>query len=195
MLDPARVPELVVLCGLEALADAVAAAGVMSETVDGRAVPIAELRRLACNAHLLPAVLDGAGVVVNLGQRQRLASPDQRLALAAMYLTCGFPGCCVPVRLTEAHHVIDFTRHRGPTDLANLLPHCANATTTSSTKVAGSSNCAPTAACASPAPTVNSTSTAPPSTAATDPRREPPPPERGATSHKYCRDIETRRRA
>jgi len=125
LLDPARVPELVVLCGLEALANAVAAAGVTAETAEGRPVPILELRRLACNAHILPAILDGGDVVLNLGQRQRLASPDQRLALAVMYLTCGFPGCCVPVRHTEAHHVIDFTRQLGPTDLANLLPLCS----------------------------------------------------------------------
>jgi hypothetical protein len=45
--------------------------------------------------------------------------------MRAMYRTCGFPGCTVRFGDCEIHHVIEWIRQRGPTDLANLLPVCS----------------------------------------------------------------------
>jgi hypothetical protein len=65
----------------------------------------ATVRRLCCEAEILPAVLDGEGEVVDLGRSQRLANRAQRRALRSMYRTCGFPGCDVSFDRCEIHHV------------------------------------------------------------------------------------------
>jgi hypothetical protein len=46
------------------------------------------------------------------------------MALRAIYRTCSLPGCTVPVRMCEAHHVNKSWADAGPTDLDNLAPVC-----------------------------------------------------------------------
>ena len=81
-------------------------------------------RLLAAEANIIPAVLGGAGEVLDLGRARRLFSPAQRLALAEQYGGCAFPGCEHPPSYTEAHH-IRWWSHDGPTDLANGIPMCS----------------------------------------------------------------------
>lgn len=64
-----------------------------------------ELRLLACDAELIPAVLGGDSQVLDLG-RQRLFTGALRHALELRDQGCTFPGCDVPASLTEAHHII-----------------------------------------------------------------------------------------
>lgn len=90
----------------------------------GGMLPVATLRRLACDAQVLPIVLDGDGVAVEAGRSRRFATTDQRRMLRAMYETCGVPGCTVPYQACEAHHIHWWERF-GPTDLANLIPLCS----------------------------------------------------------------------
>lgn len=94
------------------------------ELHDGTEVPVELARRLACDAEILPAVLSGAGAVLDLGRSQRLASRAQRRALRSMYRTCAFDGCTVPFHHCEVHHVVEWER-LGTTDLANLVPLCS----------------------------------------------------------------------
>ena len=68
-------------------------------------------------------VLHAPGAL-DLGRSTRLASPAQRRALRAMYATCAIPGCQVRFDRCKLHHVV-WWRHGGRTDLANLLPVCA----------------------------------------------------------------------
>ena len=70
----------------------------------GERLSAGELRRLACSHGLLPAVLGGASVPVDLGRSQRLFSPHQRDALAGMDGGCVTPGCDRPPAWCEAHH-------------------------------------------------------------------------------------------
>ena len=79
---------------------------------------------IACNAHIVPIVVDASGRVLDLGRTQRLASARQRIALRAMYRTCAFPGCDVPFARCEIHHLIEW-QQGGRTDLADLLPTCS----------------------------------------------------------------------
>jgi hypothetical protein len=95
------------------------------ETADGQPLTPEAVRRLACDADLLPTVLDAAGVVLDHGRSRRVASFGQRQALRAMYRTCAHPDCTVRFADCEVHHVIEWLHHRGPTDLANLLPLCS----------------------------------------------------------------------
>jgi hypothetical protein len=87
-------------------------------------LPIESYRRMACMAAIIPVVLNSDGVCLDLGKDVRLANRAQRRALAAMYKTCGIPGCTVSSRHCQPHHVIWVTR-LGDTDLCNLIPLCS----------------------------------------------------------------------
>ena len=116
--------ELVVLIDEQSLRDRLHRAGVC-ELADGTPVPVETARRLACNAGILPVVLNGASVPLDLGRSRRLASDDQRRALRAIYTSCAFPDCDVPFDECEIHHVLEWSEQEGPTDLHFLIPGCA----------------------------------------------------------------------
>jgi len=93
--------------------------GVLVGGVDGGTVLGPEtVRRLACDANILPAVLAGSGQILDLGGYQRAFTSAQVRALWLRDRHCTFPGCTVPGTWADAHHL----RHwadGGPTDLAN----------------------------------------------------------------------------
>jgi Domain of unknown function (DUF222)/HNH endonuclease len=118
-----RTPEVTVLVDLDTLRHGLHDSS-LCETGDGQPLPPDTVRRLCCQASIVPIVLNGHGETLDLGREQRLASRAQRRALRAMYRSCGYPGCTVRFADCEIHHVIDWDHH-GPTDLANLLPLCS----------------------------------------------------------------------
>ncbi len=83
---------------------------------------IATARRLACDCHLTPIVMDD-GVPLNLGRTSRTVSKKQRRALIARDHGCAFPGCGAPPAHCEGHHVKHWA-DGGPTDLDNLVLLC-----------------------------------------------------------------------
>ncbi len=83
----------------------------------------ATMRRLACDAQVLPVVLSGAGQVLDAGRARRLATGSLRRALVVRDRGCTFPGCDRPPRWCDGHHVRPWTRG-GRTDLANLVLLC-----------------------------------------------------------------------
>ncbi|WP_182525573.1 HNH endonuclease signature motif containing protein [Nocardioides dongkuii] len=96
----------------------------VAEIVGGGTISAGEARRLACNAHLVPAVLGGASEVLDLGRRRRLYTAAQRRALLLRDRTCRAEGCDIPGTWAEAHHWVAWAAG-GATDLANgtLLCH------------------------------------------------------------------------
>jgi hypothetical protein len=118
-----QVPEVTVLVDLDTLRSGLHDSGVC-ETGDGQPIPPDTVRRLCCDASIVPVVLNGTGETLDLGREQRLASRAQRRALRAMYRSCAHPGCTVRFADCEIHHVIDWDHH-GPTNLTNLLPLCS----------------------------------------------------------------------
>lgn len=83
------------------------------------------VRRLACDAAILPAVLGGAGQVLDVGRQRRLISGPLRRALVLRDGGCSFPGCDRPPRWCAAHHI----RHwadGGPTSLDNAVLLCGH---------------------------------------------------------------------
>jgi hypothetical protein len=58
------------------------------ELSDGTAVPVSTVRQMACEAEIIPVVLDGDGRALDVGRGARLATEAQRQALRAMYRTC-----------------------------------------------------------------------------------------------------------
>lgn len=95
----------------------------LCETDSGIPVPVDTARRLACEADLIPIVLDGAGVVLDQGRAKRLATAEQRTAIEAMQTTCSHPDCNVTVDECRIHHLDPWERG-GRTDLADLAPVC-----------------------------------------------------------------------
>jgi hypothetical protein len=79
-------------------------------------ITASEAMRLACNASLLPAVLDTTGQPLHLGRSRRLFSPAQRTAMALRDRECRTHGCKVPANWCEAHHKKPWPRG-GLTDL------------------------------------------------------------------------------
>lgn len=83
------------------------------------------VRRLACDAAILPAVLGGAGQVLDVGRQRRLVNGPLRRALVLRDGGCAFPGCDRPPRWCAAHHI----RHwadGGPTSLDNAVLLCGH---------------------------------------------------------------------
>ena len=117
------VPEVGVLIDLPTL-QAGTHADLICEYADGTALPVATARRHACNANIIPVVLDGEGRPLDVGRAKRHATAAQRSALRSMYRTCSIDGCETSFDMTEIHHLLEWDEHDGPTDLANLLPVC-----------------------------------------------------------------------
>ena len=88
-------------------------------------LPIETIRRMACEAEIIPVVLGSNGVVLDVGRATRLASRYQRKALEVMYPTCAIPQCCVPHSQCQPHH-IRYWRDDGSTDMNNLIPLCSS---------------------------------------------------------------------
>ncbi|MDP3969160.1 MAG: DUF222 domain-containing protein [Nocardioides sp.] len=91
---------------------------------DGTPVPVGEVRRLACTAGIVPAVLGGRSEVLDLGRSRRLFSPAQRKALAIAHPACQAAGCDIPGRWCEAHHAAEPWSAGGRTDLADAELLC-----------------------------------------------------------------------
>lgn len=91
----------------------------------GEALSAGATRRLACGAGVLPAVLDGASVPIDLGRERRLFSESQRAVLATRHDECAADGCDRPFAWCELHHRDPWSRG-GFTDVANAVPLCAH---------------------------------------------------------------------
>jgi len=90
----------------------------------GTEMSAGQARRLACNAHLIPAVLDGESQILDFGTTRRLFTRTQRIALAVRDQGCVFPSCDRPAHWAEAHH-ITYAANGGPTDLDNGCLLCS----------------------------------------------------------------------
>ena len=113
---------LVVRTSLSALVD-----GVGHGTIDGLTQPVSAstIRKLAASAGIIPAVLGGDSLPLDLGRAARLFTPGQRIALAERDGGCACCGLDLPY--TQAHHINWWNRDTGPTDLSNgvlLCPPC-----------------------------------------------------------------------
>jgi hypothetical protein len=96
------------------------------EGAHGGTLPVEMVRKLACDADIIPVVLGGDGVVLDLGRSRRLATADQRRALRVMYPTCAVPGCSTRFNACQIHHLEFWTRDGGRTDLAVQAPLCSS---------------------------------------------------------------------
>ncbi|MBQ1037045.1 HNH endonuclease signature motif containing protein [Micromonospora sp. C81] len=114
-------PQLVVTVSLDELVN-----GVRAGTLEtGTPLTPGAIRRLACDAGVLPAVLGGDSQVLDVGRQRRLFNGPLRRALVLRDGGCAFPGCDRPSRWCDGHHV----RHwadGGATALGNAVLLCGH---------------------------------------------------------------------
>ncbi|QSR31999.1 HNH endonuclease [Nocardioides sp. S5] len=106
-----------------ATADLIGAGLVPGDDLTGDRITASQARRLACTAKILPTVLDGTSLPVDLGRAKRLFTPAQRKALLIRDRTCRAEGCDTPGTWCDAHH-LDPWHTGGPTDLDNAILLC-----------------------------------------------------------------------
>ncbi|MET7709266.1 DUF222 domain-containing protein [Micromonospora sp. NPDC005413] len=83
------------------------------------------VRRLACDATILPAVLGSTGQVLDVGRQRRLITGPLRRALLLRDRGCTFPGCDRPPRWCDAHHIQHWADN-GDTALHNAALLCTH---------------------------------------------------------------------
>ncbi|WP_051470537.1 HNH endonuclease signature motif containing protein [Arthrobacter sp. 35/47] len=83
------------------------------------------IRKLACDADIIPIVLGGEGQILDLGRTRRLFPAYLRRALVARDKGCAFPDCTVPATWCEAHHIIPWAIG-GTTSLSDGVLVCSH---------------------------------------------------------------------
>ena len=86
---------------------------------------VATIRRLACDAEIIPAVLGTTSEPLDVGRAKRLVTPAIWAALVLRDRHCVFPGCDRPPLMCHAHHIRHWI-NGGDTNLDNLALLCGH---------------------------------------------------------------------
>ena len=113
-------PVLRVSTSLDALLDGLHRAGI---TDSGESLSAATVRRMACDAEVIPTVLNSKGRVIDVGRRTRRISEALRCVLIARDGGCVWPGCAAPPSRCDAHHIKHWA-DGGLTNADNLALLC-----------------------------------------------------------------------
>lgn len=94
-------------------------------TLEGQtaSVSAATARRIGCAEGYLPMLFEGTDAL-DLGRTQRRYSARQRDVLAAIWGGCAITGCDRPPSWTEAHHIDEWERDHGRTDVRDGILLC-----------------------------------------------------------------------
>jgi Domain of unknown function (DUF222)/HNH endonuclease len=80
-------------------------------------------RHIACDARVIPVVLGTSGEPLDIGRSSHSVPAAIRRAVIVRDRGCAFPGCPVPARWCEIHHIQHWA-DLGPTSLANCVLLC-----------------------------------------------------------------------
>jgi hypothetical protein len=126
--------QLFVTVDLDTLRSGLTGAGVAVGGPQAGTVLAAEtVRRLACDATIIPTVLGATGAVLDLGTDVRLFSTAQVKRLWLRDQHCTYPGCDMPAHWCDAHHLLHWA-DGGRTDLDNASLLCERHHTTVHTR-------------------------------------------------------------
>jgi hypothetical protein len=94
--------------------------------IEGQSSPVSidTVERHICESGIVPILFDSGGQSVNVGRDQRLFNRRQRIGMAARDGGCRFPDCDRPPSWTEAHHIDEWMRDFGKTDIADGILLC-----------------------------------------------------------------------
>ena len=101
----------------------------IAETSTGEPITAGQARRLACQADILPVVLDGNSEILDVGHLKRLVTDVIRKALNLRDRGCTEVGCTMPAETKWAlcghHHIVPWPRRGvGNGDLAQEFKDC-----------------------------------------------------------------------
>ncbi|TFD90663.1 HNH endonuclease [Cryobacterium lactosi] len=87
--------------------------------IEGNLAPVSRetIGRLICTSGTVEVALDADGQPLNLGREERIFSQAQRIAMAARDGGCRWGDCDRPPSRTEAHHLEEWVRDHGLTDI------------------------------------------------------------------------------
>ena len=110
---------LVVTIGYDALMSGLGVA----VTDTGHRISAAEARRLACRAGIIPLVLGGDSMPLDVGRERRLFDRHQKVAINHRYAGCAAHNCDRPPAWMEYHHE-DPWHQGGHTDASKGISLC-----------------------------------------------------------------------
>jgi len=94
-------------------------------TEDGlTALPAAVAERRICDTGTLPVTVDACGNPLDVGRESRLFTATQRIGLAVRDGGCRWTGCDRPASSCEAHHIDEWARDHGHTDIDRGILLC-----------------------------------------------------------------------
>ncbi|MBC7442589.1 MAG: DUF222 domain-containing protein [Ramlibacter sp.] len=94
--------------------------------IEGSPVPISQetIDRLLCDTGTRGIRFDDTGQIINVGRDQRLFTEDQRAAMGVRDGGCRWVGCDRSPAWSEAHHIDEWLKDTGRTDLADGVLLC-----------------------------------------------------------------------
>ena len=98
--------------------------GLGAATLDtGTPISASQARRMACEAGIIPVVLDGASQPLDIGREKRLHTKYQRTAMGVRDKGCVAEGCDRPPASCESHHKTPW-EHGGDTNVEDGALAC-----------------------------------------------------------------------
>ncbi len=103
---------------------------------DGRGAPVAHsedhvlslpgssIDQHICDTGIVPVTVDACGNPLDVGREQRLFTPKQRIALAIRDGGCRWRACDRPASYCESHHIDEWHRDQGRTDIDRGILLC-----------------------------------------------------------------------
>ena len=99
--------------------------GGIARYADGTTLAPDRVKRLLCDAQLTFIVQGEHREPLWMSRTVRSATPAQWRALVARDRHCAFPGCTMKPIWCVAHHVLEYDRDDGPTDIDNMALLCS----------------------------------------------------------------------
>jgi hypothetical protein len=90
----------------------------------GHSLPAPAIEQAICTTGYTPVTVDASGNPLDVGREQRLFTPKQRIALAVRDGGCMWHGCGMPASYCEAHHIDEWSAHKGRTDIDRGILLC-----------------------------------------------------------------------
>ncbi|MBF0815696.1 DUF222 domain-containing protein [Microbacterium paludicola] len=90
----------------------------------GHPLPAPAVEQQICDTGVREVTVDSCGNPLDVGREQRLFTPKQRIALAVRDGGCTWPGCGMPASYCEAHHIDEWSAHKGRTDVGRGVLLC-----------------------------------------------------------------------
>ncbi len=118
---------------LDALRTSTGAGEVLGSRATGTLLSPETVRKMCCDAALIPTALGSDSQVLDYGRVERFFTRAQRRAVWRRDKTCTYPGCSAPGSWTEVHHLHHWV-DGGKSDMNNAALLCQRHHTTVHTK-------------------------------------------------------------